>query len=146
MAVTIQDLASIRRGRHLGQKEANPSNGNLTTAIKIKSIADGNIAPADQLDRAHLPSQDLPRHGLRAGDVLVALTGANPKIALVDGTHVGSVANQGLAVLTPADVAAGKRLHEYLSSEEGQAALRGLQTGTTIPSISVAKLRTVVVP
>ena len=146
MTTSIEDVASLRRGRHLGQKEADPSNGEPTGAVKIKNIAAGTIAEAAALDRAHLPPDQLGRHALAAGDILIAVTGSNPKVAVVTALHSGCVANQGLAVLSPRDSEAGRRLLTYLASDQGQDDLRGLQTGVTIPSISVANLRTLVLP
>lgn len=146
MPILIEDLAALRRGRSVGQREADPSNGVSARAIKIKNIAGGFIAPPQELDAAYLPAGQLSSHALTDGDILVAVTGKNPKVAVVAAQHSGCVANQGLAVVTPKDSDAAQRLLDYLTSDKGQEDLRGLQTGVTIPSISVADLRTLAVP
>ena len=146
MPTPLKDLAVTRRGVHLGKTQVDPANGEPHRAVKIKNIQSGTLAGPEDLDLAHLVAAKSLRHVLSDGDILVAVTGANPKVALVPKSHSGCVANQGLAVVSPVSGEARARLVDYLSSEAGQEALRGLQTGVVIPSIKTADLGGLLIP
>lgn len=146
MSATLSSLATVRRGTHIGKKERDPEAGPQIHSVKVKSIVNGEVVPLDALDIAYMASERSAKHALLAGDVLIAVTGANPKVAGVLEEHAGCVANQGLAVLTPADDNSRTRILDYLRSEDGQAALRALQTGVTIPSIATSKLKGIEIP
>ena len=142
----LHELADLRRGVHIGSKQADASNGGELRAIKVKDIDGPQVAPAADLDRAYLPAEAAEKHKLHGGEILVALTGRNVKVALVGPAHAGCVVNQGLAVIRPRDAKTRKRVLEFLQSERGYTALSGLQTGVTIPSISSKALADIDIP
>ena len=144
MSTTLKDLATIRAGAFFAKGSA--EGDAKVSIIRNKNIREGGIASVASLEVVHLSERNASRSAVSTGDILVALKGVNPLVALVPASHAGCVVANVFAILTPTDAAAGKRLSDYLASEAGQDALRGIQRGVAIPAITIVDLAALVVP
>ena len=88
------------------------------------------------------------KHRLRAGDLLLTLSGAIGKLKVVSepGGTVGAVADKSLAVIRPGERIASQFLKNLLASEVYQEWLRGHARGATVQHLSARTLGHLPVP
>lgn len=147
-AQTIEDLAaSIQPGLLVRTKEQEASSGNIQKMIRIVDIKEGQISPKAALRELRLPTDmDTGRFVVQVGDILVARQGGDPKVALVNSTHAGCLAGHGLVVIRAEGTVERGRIYDHLTSDAGQATLRALRRGVSMPSMPMAELVRVEIP
>jgi hypothetical protein len=143
----LEQLAEVIRGITTTKGELAPAAGNPYRIVQIRHIRDGVVASPKDLKAVYLSKERRPqRFGIQAGDILVAMLGENPKVALVNTSPRACLADKSIAIVRPQSAAAGKRIAKHLASEAGQNELRSIQSGVTIPHMKLADLKAVEIP
>lgn len=143
----LEELAAVTRGIGVLKKHLDPSAGDPYRLVQIRHIQEGTIAALKGLKPVYLSSDREPqRFIIKAGDILVAMTGAKPKVAVIEKAPRRCLADSHIGIIRPKSVAAGKRIAKHLKSVAGQDVLRSLQSGVTIPHIKGTDLKAVEVP
>lgn len=122
--------------------------GDLVTDVGSMFIRSANLTRASihivNDGMACVPPQATPeanRSRVRAGDVLVAITGANTGwVGVADAAHEGAFVSQHVAILRPANIDP-EWLGYSLASDRGQRALLGSQYGGTKTQLGLEDLR-----
>ena len=122
------------------------------------SVFTGLVRAAD-VNRPGAPSPSLfltgeggaqfeSRHRLRAGDILLTLSGTIGAVKVVSerGGSVGAVADKSLAIIRPGERISSQFLKNLLASEVYQEWLRGHARGATVQQLSAQTLRQLPVP
>ena len=143
----LDALATVTLGIRTGKENLEPSGGEAYRVVQTRHLQNGSMAPSKELKQVYLgEGQEPARFAVKKGDILVAMLGADPKVVLVDGSPRRILADKDLATVRPASPVNGKKVFDFLASKDGQALLRSLRSGVTIPHMKLGDLKAVEVP
>ena len=140
----LDELAQVTRGITTTNKNLVPSEGSAYRVVQVRHLQGGVILPAKALKLAYVSAAANPRRfAVKAGDILVAMLGATPKVVAVKTTPSKYLADKALAIVRPSSVRARGRILKYLTSDAGQSELRSRRMGVTIPHMATAALKAI---
>ena len=146
----LDDVAEVFAGVEYGKSMTTVQGDGLVSAGLVRA-ADvnhpGALSPSLFLTQEG-GAQIESKHRLRAGDILLALSGAIGGLRIVSeqGGTVGAVADRSLAVIRPGERISSHFLVSLLASEAYQNWLRGHARGASVQDLSVRTLGHLPVP
>jgi len=136
--VKLSDIAEVTLGQTFrGKAEASDESSGIKL-VQIKDVQEGFISSVDSLPYANLGSSKL-KVEVRSGDLLLPLRGSRYEASIIEhssDSEVVTTTNQIAIVRPRVPNVKSMFLLWYFNSSIGRSALRSLNTGTTIPSIS----------
>jgi hypothetical protein len=140
----LEQLAEVTRGFRSTKANLLPSTGRAYRVVQVGHMQDGEVLPTKELKTVYVDASRKPgRFALRAGDILLAMLGSNPKVAAVGAVPKTVLADKDVAIIRPSNSRARQKILKYLRSDEGQKVLRSLRSGVTIPHMTTAALNAI---
>ncbi len=141
----LEEIAEIISGK--GAKRDDFSADGIPY-MRARDIQDGQIIQPDVfIDEEKVSA--FSRQLIQEGDILLTKFFGQNKLALVTEVDIPAIASNGLFIIRPFDISEGY-LFNYLTSKTGNEIfnkqLNRVQKGVTIPSITLADLKKIVVP
>ena len=98
----LDELAQVTRGITTTGKNLVPSEGSAYRVVQVRHLQDGVILPAKALKTAYVGAAAKPgRFAVKAGDILVAMLGATPKVVAVKTPPNGGPTSSPKTSVTP---------------------------------------------
>lgn len=140
MKVKLKNLAQIKSGLF-----SRTHSGAEIYYLMARDF-DGNFHLKQDIEPGISDSEKLPKHLLVEGDILFAAKGHHFFAAVFKGEVSPAVASSVFFVLKLKKNVESDFIAWYLNHPETQKFLKGLSTGSSIPSISKSKLAEVEIP
>ncbi len=138
----LEKIATVNRGIGTTKRDLDPAAGKLFRIIQVRHMVDGKIVPPKELKTVYLsPERDVSRWVVKAGDILVAMVGAKPKVVVVDKTQRSCLADKGVGIVRASSVENRIRIEKYLTSKGGLEKLASLPSGVTVPNMKISDLK-----
>src|SRR4051794_19147773 len=98
----LEELADITSGIPTTKDDLSATAGERYRLVKIKHLLGGVLAPSKDLEAIYLtPPREPSKFALKAGDIIVAMLGANPQLVHITTTPRRCVADRNLAIVRP---------------------------------------------
>lgn len=141
----IEEIAEIISGK--GAKRDDFSETGIPY-LRARDIHDGQVIQPDVFVNEEKVGA-FSRQLIQEGDILLTKFFGQNKLALVTEADVPAIVSNGLFIIRPFDISEGY-LFNYLTSKTGNEIfnkqLNRVQKGVTIPSVTLADLKKIVVP
>ena len=140
----LGDLFDVLQGFRHSRKEV--SEGKGVPVVRGRDITAG-AESRDQLTDYEFSADPPERLKIRAGDLLIQRIGANPACTVANPGLIGAIASDTIFILRPkAEDADSFLISQFFNSIDGQILLSGCLAGAGAPTLSVAALRSLLVP
>ena len=148
---TISSLAKISTGltnnTYSKEQVEDAKEYHLLSGVSVKT--DGSIDEKQLIQVWEKPGKDLAKFLLQEGDVVLLAKGSSLKAAYINKHYASNLilaSTNFIIIRSDADKLQGEVLTAYLNSEVGQLALKSIQKGAVIQSITASALRGLCIP
>lgn len=137
--VSLSDVAEVILGQTFRGKAETEDESSAVRLIQIKDIKEGNMSSYNALTYANLDSTKKLKVCLQNNDLLFPLRGTRYEAMIIDIPDLDvaiTTTNQVAIIRVKSSLVTLDYLSWYFNSDIGHSALRLIQSGTTIPSIT----------
>jgi hypothetical protein len=144
----LSELATISAGIRITKRSLSADwGGQAYRLIQVHDLAGGRVRARSKLKTVYLGGARKPQeHQVLVGDILIATSGKDPLVARVATNLAWCLADELIAIVRPQSGEEGKRILEYLVSEDGQRRLESAKGGALVRRLALEDLGRIEIP